>query len=76
MKEVIILWWRWFYYMQNLLALCDTGVDKLCVKVVGIDELCLKKYEFSIIHLSLFASSLPSVLCDLFGEKAKESESR
>lgn len=42
MKEVIILWWRWFYYMQNLLVLCDTGVDKLCLKVVGIDELCLK----------------------------------
>lgn len=28
--------------MQNLSVLCDTGIDEVCLKVVGIGELCLK----------------------------------
>lgn len=47
-----------------------------CQQVVGIGDLCLKITMNFQEYTSVFSSSLPSVLCDLFGEKAKGSEAR
>lgn len=48
---------------QNLFVLYDTGIDELCPKI---------QCEFSVTHLSLFASSLPSFCVIYLGQKLKD----